>query len=160
MTATPHTAHRGDRQRGHTLIEVMVASTLFVVFIAGLYGASGVLFSLLDIQRDRTETLMAMNVVRARLVADARGVSNVGCVGSNTLELSTVGGGPPHSVEYSSDGVHLVRWESIDNKDYFVADGVSNISCETLSGGAGVEVAVTFGAAPDHFALHLSLLEL
>lgn len=149
-----------DGERGHTLIEVIVASTLFVVFIAGLYGATGVLFSLLDIQRDRTDTLLAMNVARARLVADARGVSSIGCIGSGTLELSTIGGGPPRTVEYSSDGVHLVRWASVDNKDYYVADGLSGISCHTLSGDAGVEVAMTFGEAPDQFALYLTLLEL
>jgi len=147
-------------ESGHTLIEVVVASTLFVVFIAGLYGATGVLFSLLDIQRDRTDTLMAMNVARARLVADARGVSSIGCVGSDTLELSTTGGGPPWTVEYSTDGVHLVRWASVDNKDYYVADALSGISCQTLSGGAGVEVAMTFGEAPDQFALYVTLLEL
>lgn len=147
-------------ERGHTLIEVIVSSTLFVVFIAGLYGATGVLFSLLDIQRDRTETLLAMNVVRARIVADARGVSSIGCVGSDTLELSTVGDGPPRTVEYSSDGAHLVRWASVDNKDYYVADGLSGISCQTLSGGAGVEVSMTFGEAPDQFALYVTLLEL
>jgi hypothetical protein len=149
-----------DSESGHTLIEVMVASTLFVVFIAGLYGATGVLFSLLDMQRDRTETLLAMNVARARLVADTRGVSSIGCVGAGTLELSTIGGGPPRTVEYSSDGVHLVRWASVDNKEYYVADGLSAISCQTLSGGAGVELAMTFGEAPDHFALYLTLLEL
>lgn len=148
------------KERGHTLIEVMVASTLFVVFIAGLYGATGVLFSLLDIQRDRTSTLLAMNVVRARLVADARGVSSVGCIGSGTLELSTVGGGPPHTVEYRSDGTHLVRWASVGNKDYYVADGLSTISCQALSGGAGVELSMIFGDAPDQFALHVTLLEL
>ncbi len=153
-------AQSRDSERGHTLIEVIVASTLFVVFIAGLYGATGVLFSLLDIQRDRTDTLLAMNVARARLVADARGVSSVGCIGSGTLELSTTGGGPPRTVEYSSDGVHLVRWASVDNKDYYVADDLSGISCQTLSGGAGVEVAMTFGEAPDQFALYMTLLEL
>lgn len=149
-----------NTERGHTLIEVVVASTLFVVFIAGLYGATGVLFSLLDIQRDRTDALMAMNVARARLVADSRGVSSIDCVGSDTLELSTTGGGPPRTVEYSTDGVHLVRWASVDNKDYYVADGVSGISCQTLSGGAGVEVSMTFGEAPDQFALYVTLLEL
>ena len=153
-------AQSRDSERGHTLIEVIVASTLFVVFIAGLYGATGVLFSLLDIQRDRTDTLLAMNVARARLVADARGVSSIGCIGSGTLELSTTGGGPPQTIEYSSDGVHLVRWASVDNKDYYVADGLSGISCQTLSGGAGVEVAMTFGEAPDQFALYMTLLEL
>lgn len=155
-----HGARSRNGERGHTLIEVIVASTLFVVFIAGLYGATGVLFSLLDIQRDRTDTLMAMNVARARLVADARGVSSVGCVGSDTLELSTTGGGPPRTVEYSSDGVHLVRWASVDNKDYYVADGLSGISCQTLSGGGGVELSITFGEAPDQFALYVTLLEL
>ena len=160
MSSVIHRACTHGGQRGHTLIEVVVASTLFVVFIAGLYGATGVLFSLLDIQRDRTDTLMTMNVVRTRLVADARGVTSIGCIGSNTLELSTVGGGPPHSVEYRSDGTHLVRWASADNKDYYVADDLTAISCQPLSGGAGVQLSLTFGGAPDHFALHVSLLEL
>lgn len=146
-------------QSGHTLIEVMVASTIFVVFIVGLYGATGVLFSLFDIQKTRTDTMVAMNVVRASLISDARGVSNVSCIASDTLELSTVSGGPPRTVEYHTDGVHLVRWASADNKDYFVADGVSDVSCQTLGSG-GVEVSVIFGEAPDQFALHLSLLEL
>jgi prepilin-type N-terminal cleavage/methylation domain-containing protein len=154
-----HTRPRA-KQRGHTLIEVIVASTIFVIFIAGLYGATGILFSLLDLQRDRTETLLAMNVARARLVADARGVSSATCVGAATLELSTTGGGPPQTVEYSSDGSHLVRWASVDNKNYYVADGLGSISCQTLSDGAGVEVAMTFGEAPDQFALYMTLLEL
>jgi prepilin-type N-terminal cleavage/methylation domain-containing protein len=158
ITHNQSTPVRAD-QRGHTLIEVMVASTLFVVFIVGLYGATGVLFSLLDVQKDRTETMMAMNVVRSRILADARGVSNIGCISSNTLELTTTGGGPPRTVEYRTDGVHLVRWASADNKDYFVADGVSDIDCRSL-GGSGVEVSVVFGTAPDQFALHVSLLEL
>jgi hypothetical protein len=155
----PHKLARA-RQRGHTLIEVVVASTLFVVFIAGLYGATGILFSLLDIQKDRADRLMAFNVVRTRILADTRGVTNVGCIGSNTLELSTHGGGPPRSVEYSSDGVHLVRWESLDNKNYYVADGITGINCHPLSGSVGVELSLTFGEAPDQFALHVSVLEL
>lgn len=146
-------------QSGHTLLEVMVASTVFVVFIVGLYGATGVLFSLFDIQKTRTDTMIAMNVVRARLISDARGVSSVSCIASDTLELSTVGGGPPRTVEYHTDGAHLVRWASADNKNYFVADGVSDVRCQTLGAG-GVEVSVIFGEAPDRFALHLSLLEL
>jgi len=156
MIGFPHDAGRRDGQSGHTLIEVLVASTIFVIFVAGLYGATGVLFSLLDIQRDRTGTLVAMNVVRSRVVADARGATSVSCAGSNTLELATIGG----AVEYSSDGAHLVRWESVGNKDYFVADGISGIQCQVLGGGAGVEVSMTFGEAPDQFALHVSLLEL
>jgi prepilin-type N-terminal cleavage/methylation domain-containing protein len=158
MRRVPHHVPARARQSGHTLIEVMVASTIFVVFIVGLYGATGVLFSLLHIQKTRTDTMVAMNVVRASLISDARGVSNVSCIASDTLELSTVGAGPPRTVEYRTDGAHLVRWASADNKDYFIADGVSDVSCQTLSG--GVEVSVTFGEAPDHFALHLSLLEL
>jgi hypothetical protein len=152
-----HTPVR-NRQSGHTLIEVMVASTLFVGFVVGLYGATGVLFSLLDIQKDRTETMMAMNVVRTSLIADARGVSNATCIASDTLELSTVGGGPPRTVEYRTDGAHLVRWASADNKDYFIADGVSEVRCQTL--GSGVGLSVTFGDAPDQFALYVNLLEL
>ena len=158
MIAYSRHAPVGNSQSGHTLIEVMVASTLFVVFIAGLYGATGVLFSLLDIQKDRTATMMAMNVVRANLIADARGVSDVTCIASDTLELRTTGGGPPRTVEYRTDGEHLVRWASADNKDYFIADGVTDVRCETL--GTSAAFSVTFGDAPDQFALHVSLLEL
>lgn len=159
MTTYARSTHVRERQGGHTLLEVMVASTIFVVFIVGLYGATGVLFSLLDVQKGRAETMMDMNVVRSRLVADVRGVSNINCIASDTLELTSIGGGPPRTIEYRTDGVHLVRWASADDKDYFVADGVNEVACQNL-GTSGVEFSVIFGTAPDQFALHVSLLEL
>jgi type II secretory pathway component PulJ len=150
--------HTGS-ENGHTLIEVLVASTLFVLFIVGLYGTTSVFFSLLDIQQSRTESLMAMNVARARLIADARGVSTVACAGSDTLELRTTSGGPPQVIEYRSDGSHLVRWVSAEDKTYWVTDRVTALDCDSL-GSSGVDVAMAVGTATDSFALHLSLLDL
>jgi hypothetical protein len=146
-------------QHGHTLIEVMVASTLFVLFVVGLYGATGVFFSLLDIQKSRTESLTSMNVARSRLIADARGVSTVSCAGSDTLSLTTEGGGPPLVVEYKASGKHLNRWISAENKDYRVVDRLVSLECDTLSDDAGVNVAMVFGGLKDRFALHLSVLD-
>jgi type II secretory pathway component PulJ len=146
------------RSAGHTLIEVMVASTLFVVFIVGLYDASGQFYQLMDVQTERTDLLMEMNVARSRMIADARGVSTVTCSAPGVLELRTNGGGPPTIVEYKSDGEHLVRWESAENKDYFVSDSVASVECDDFGG--GVSVKLVFGAAPDVFALHVDLLEL
>lgn len=154
---TVRPSHRSNS--GHTLIEVMVASTLFVVFIVGLYDASAQFFSLLDVQTGRTDLLMEMNVARSRLISDARDVSSVTCVGSGVLELTTVGGGPPTTIEYKSDGEHLVRWSSGENKDYYVADNVALVECDDLGGG-NVTVKLVFGEAPDVFALHIDLLEL
>jgi len=156
MTRSGHHTH----ERGTTLIEVMVASTIFVLFVAGMYSATGMFYSLVDIQRNRTDSLTAMNVSRSRIIADARGVSGIACPGSGTLELTTTGGGVPRTVEYTTDGTHLVRWASEDNKNYRVADGVSSLECDVLSGNAGIEVAVMFGGADDRFTLHLSFLDL
>lgn len=153
-------AGRHRNERGTTLIEVMVASTIFVLFVAGMYSATGMFYSLVDIQRNRTDSLTAMNVSRSRIIADARGASSIACPGSGTVEFTTTGGGPPRIVEYTSDGDRLIRWESVDNKNYWVADGVSSLDCDLLSGNAGVEVAVMFGKADDRFALHLSFLDL
>jgi len=147
-------------ERGTTLIEVMVASTIFVLFVAGMYSATGMFYSLVDIQRNRTESLTAMNVARSRMIVDARGVASIACPGSDTLEFTTTGGGTPRTVEYTTDGEHLVRWASEDNKNYWVADGVSSLECDVLSGNVGVEVALMFGRADDRFALHLSFLDL
>jgi hypothetical protein len=146
------------RDAGHTLIEVIVAGTLFVAFIAGLYGASAQFYSLLDIQTDRTDVLTDMNVARSRLIADARGVTSVACAGSDVLELTTVAGGPVTTIEYKSDGTHLVRWDSAENKNYFVADHVPSVECDTIGG--GISVKLVFGEAPDVFALRVDLLEL
>ena len=160
MSSDMNAARRPRRSSsGHTLIEVMVASTLFVVFIVGLYDASAQFFSLLDVQTGRTNLLMEMNVARSRLIADARNVSSVTCVGSGVLELTTVGGGPPTTIEYKSDGEHLVRWSSGENKDYYVADNVALVECDDLGSG-NVTVKLVFGEAPDVFALHVDLLEL
>lgn len=147
-------------QCGTTLIEVMVASTIFVLFIAGMYSATAIFYSLVDIQHHRTDSLTAMNVARSRMIADARGASGVACSGSDTLEFTTTGGGPPQTVEYTSDGEHLVRWESVSNKDYWVADGVGSLDCDIRSGHAGIDVAVTFGSGDDRFALYLGFLDL
>lgn len=156
--ATPRPARRRDA--GHTLIEVIVASTLFVAFIVGLYNASTIFFSLLDVQTDRTRILIEMNVTRSSMIADARGVSSVACAGSDVLELTTDAGGPITVVEYKSDGEHLVRWDSGENKNYFVADHVPSVECEALGGDDGVTVKMVFGKAPDVFALHVDLLDL
>ena len=152
MSARPRHARR--KNSGHTLIEVIVASTLFVVFIAGLYDASGQFYALVDVQTERTDMLMEMNVARSRMIADARGVTTVACSAPGILELTSVGG----TVEYKSDGEHLVRWESTENKDYYVADHVATVECDQT--GAGVSVKLVFGDDPDIFALHINLLEL
>ena len=156
--ATPKPSRRHDA--GHTLVEVIVASTLFVAFVVGLYNASAIFFALLDVQTDRTRILIEMNVTRSRVIADARGISSVACAGSDVLELTTDGGGPITVVEYKSDGKHLVRWDSGENKNYFVADHVPSIECEPLDGSDGVTVKMIFGEAPDVFALHVDLLDL
>jgi hypothetical protein len=146
-------------ERGHTLLEVAVAATLFVLFVVGLYSTSSIFLSLLDVQKHRTEALTAMGVARSRIVSDARGVSSAACAGSDTLELRTTGGGPPYIVEYSSDGERLLRWVSDQNKTYWVADGVGAVECSSL-GSDGVDLSVTFGRIEDRFALHVSLLDL
>lgn len=157
-TSTPRRSWRHDA--GHTLVEVMVASALFVAFVAGVYNASAILFSLLDVQTDRTKLLIEMNVTRSRVIADARGVSSVACAGSEVLELTTDGGGPITVIEYKSDGEHLVRWDSGENKNYFVADHVASVECQQLGGDDGVTVKMVFGETPDVFALHVDLLDL
>jgi hypothetical protein len=155
---TPKTFRRRDA--GHTLVEVIVASTLFVAFIVGLYDASAVFFSLIDVQSDRTDMLLEMNVTRSSIISDARGVSSVACAGSDVLELTTDSGGPTTVVEYKSDGEHLVRWDSGENKNYYVADHVASVECASLGGSDGVTVKMIFGEDPDVFALHVDLLDL
>lgn len=152
-------ASNRSSEHGHTIVEVLVAATIFVLFVVGHYGTSGAFFTLADIQKSRTDSLTAMNITRARIVADTRGVSSVACTGSDTLELRTNGGGPPHIIEYSSNGEQLLRWESAENKTYQVTDGVVAVDCTSL-GSEGVDVAITFGPEPDRFALHVSLLDL
>jgi len=109
-------------------------------------------------QSDRTDVLTDLNVARSRLIADARGVSSVACTSSDVLELTTIAGGPVTTVEYKSDGTHLVRWSSAENKNYYVADHVPSVACESTDG--GVSVKLVFGEAPDVFALRVDLLEL
>ena len=147
-------------EAGFTIIEVVVASTLFVAFVTGIYSGSAQFFSLLDIQTDRMDVLTEMSVVRTRIIADARSISSAACNGSDVLELTTVGGGPPVTIEYKTDGEHLVRWDSADNKDYYVADHLGSIECDSVGGGSGVTVKLVFGEDPDAVALHVDLLEL
>lgn len=160
MSARARSKALRGREAGHTLVEVIVASTLFVAFIVGLYDASTIFFSLMDVQSDRTDMLLEMNITRSRIISDARGVSSVACAGSDVLELTTDSGGPITVIEYKSDGEHLVRWDSGENKNYFVADHVASVECESLGGSDGVTVKMTFGEDPDVFALHVDLLDL
>jgi prepilin-type N-terminal cleavage/methylation domain-containing protein len=103
-------ADGGARERGHTLIELVVTLSLLAV-VAGTLAAAFVSFQRSEAYtQDRSQTLDEMRFTMNRLTREIRqGQSVVGTPTASVLELRTFVQGQLHTVRYEVSGTTLTR---------------------------------------------------
>ena len=150
---------RRSRESGATLIELLVASSVFSIFLMGMLSAGDGLVDLLSLQSAMSDELVGINVARARLTSDLQEVSTVSCADASTLRFRETGGGPARETEYSSDGQHLVRWTSINDRDSYVADGVGSLACVDTPSERALDIDISFDTQTEYH-LHVTVTDM
>jgi prepilin-type N-terminal cleavage/methylation domain-containing protein len=138
-------AHRCS-ERGHTLLELTVASTIVSIFAVVLASASTAFFGLLDDLHARAQNLRSANMIRARLLGDARATTTATCAGGAALQFQAGEGAGVSQIEYTTSEGTLLRWVSTTDRQTALAEHVSSLACDDL-GERGLEVDVVLGAA-------------
>ncbi len=144
-------------ESGMTFLELMVAATLMGLFALFLAPAGQTLHETLDDVGTRTLQYEAAQILRARFGADARRASSMACIAGDKVVLST--GAPATTLEYRLDGNRLIRWSMPPDKEFLVADGVTDFGCRSL-GGDGLELDVTLSHSGTPLYVHLTVADL
>jgi hypothetical protein len=139
-------------ERGTTLVELMVGTVLFAVLGVLLLSAGGTMAEVFASQQSRTAMATGTNVVRTRILGDARSATAAGCADGSTLSI-TVG---TTLVEYSVSNGELLRWSLPPDHASLVAENVSSLSC-TSYGADGVLVDVDLGTTESPYHLYVRI---
>jgi len=147
---SPHRA-----ERGATLIETMIASTLFAALSVAMVSAGSTFSQAEREQFTRTTAATSANVVRTRVLADAEASDSVLCADASTLSL-TLDGGSTVVEYYVTDG-DLVRWALPPDKESLIAENVNMLACQSF-GPAGLVTDFSLGTLdhPHHVYMRVS----
>lgn len=143
-------------EAGYTLLELIVASFLASAFAVAMSSVGTVYFKLINDLRTRTDDSRAVNVIRARMIADVKGASDAVCSDGESLLLTRDNGGVSSQVEYTASGGKLLRWYSVPDRTVALAERVHSLSCTGL-GEHGLEVELAMGTGSDLSRLYLHL---
>ncbi len=147
------------KERGFTLVELLVAGTLMGVFGLLFASAGSSFFQAMAALDLRTDNLASAEVATARLLADAAAASNVACAAPDRVAI-TIGQGAETLVEYRLQGTRLVRWALPPDADSLVAEPVQKLACASQGTGL-VEVDADIGGPGEkvHVAMTVSETE-
>jgi prepilin-type N-terminal cleavage/methylation domain-containing protein len=154
---TARAPRRRSHEAGYTLLELIVASVLASTFAVAMSSVGTAYFKLIEDLRVRTDASRAVNVIRARMIADVKGASDAVCSDGKTLLLTLDDGGVLSQVEYTASAGKLLRWYSVPDRAVALAERVNVMTCTAL-GERGVELELAVGpiANPSHLYLHLA----
>jgi prepilin-type N-terminal cleavage/methylation domain-containing protein len=141
------------RAAGYTLLELMAASTLASVFAVVMASASSTFFALLGDLGERTWNLREADVVRTRIVADAKGADEAACSDGSTLLLTFGNGMAASQIQYTASDGALLRWLSVTDREVSLAD-VGAVTCTDL-GVRGVEIDLETGSDDHPFRVYV-----
>jgi type II secretory pathway pseudopilin PulG len=149
-------ADRNSPERGTSLIELLIATTLFSLVSVFMYSAASEVSALQLEQQTRTRAATNANVARARVLGDATTATSALCADASTLSLS-IGLGPATLVEYYVSDGELVRWTLPPDKESLVAEDVAALDCFSF-GSDGIAVDLDLGTAdhPFHVFMRIS----
>ncbi|MFQ5477918.1 MAG: type II secretion system protein J [Candidatus Binatia bacterium] len=149
---------RPKSEAGMTLLELMVASTLFALLAVAFSSAWGDFAHMMRFLERGTAVFVDSGVSRSRVFADAQRASGLACSSGEFLSLTN--GEQPFQtmVEYSLQEGRFERWSMPPDHSVVVAEGLETLACTDL-GDAGVEVKLDFAAKPKRRGLYLAILE-
>jgi len=153
MARASHGRDRRRHQHGVTLIELMISTTLMATLSVFMLSAGTEFSQTLLEQEHRTDVYTQANVLRSRVLGDARRAASVLCPNSDTFSLTllTV---PPTFVEYHVIDGDLMRWSLPPDHEVLVAEDVETLSCTSL-GLDGLFVSVAMGTTDHPFHMHV-----
>ncbi len=144
-----------SRETGMTLVELLVASTLFGLLLLLLAPAWGGLLRETRLLTTRASLLSETQVARAFLLADAIEAKSVSCRGQDVVDLSMDKvGGLPRSIEYRFRDGSLYRWEWPPGTEMLAARGLDDLDCDP-GGGNETLIVLASGGAATPYRLHV-----
>jgi len=126
MRDTPTPATR-RRQAGVTLVELVVATTVFAIMATVIGGGWGALSGWMRSIWDRADVLREARVAQAYIRSDMLWAGRLVCENQTTLVLWQSDGAA--FVEYVTDGSQLLRHSWPVDTQVLVAQGVSAAAC-------------------------------
>ncbi len=146
----------GSSERGASLLELLIASTLFSLVLLSAFSWSGSLSATLRDQYTIQDQFSAANVTRMRILGDADSSSSVYCHGADQLRLH-LGTTPARTVTYETAGGKLLRSSTPGNRAAVLVDDIESLVCDDL-GEDGIRVDIGLGSRqlPYHFHLKVS----
>ena len=149
-------AGAGSSERGASLLELLIASTLFSLVLLSAFSWSGSLSATLRDQYAIQDQFSAANITRMRILGDADSSSSVYCHGSDQLRLR-LGTSPARTVTYETAGGKLLRSSTPGNRAAVLVDEIQSLVCDDL-GNDGIRVDIGLGSQklPYHFHLRVS----
>lgn len=142
-------------QKGFSLVELLITSTLFALVLMAVMTSGSVFSQVLFEQNHRTLAASDANVVRTRILGDARVATSFLCADTATLSMD-IGPGGSTVVQYWVEDERLVRWTLPPDQTSLVAEDVATLSCTAL-GADDVSVAIALGAAQNLFGLNVRI---
>ncbi len=142
-------------ETGMSLVELLVASTLFGLLLLLLAPAWGGLLRETRLLETRAKLLSETQVARAFLLADAVEAKSVSCKpGQSVVSLSmSKVDNLPRVIEYRFRDGDLYRWDWPPGSEMLVARGLDDLDCEPK--GPDTSIVVTSGGAATPYRLHV-----
>jgi type II secretory pathway pseudopilin PulG len=142
-------------EMGMSLVELLVASTLFGLLLLLLTPAWGGLLRETRLLETRASLLSETQVARAFLLADAVEAKSVSCQGGHRVvnfSMSKVGG-LPRVIEYRFRDGNLYRWDWPPGSEMLVARGLDELDCDPK--GPDTSIVLTSGGLDTPYRLHV-----
>ncbi len=154
---TAHALRRLRRRGGYSLLELTVATTLLSTFALVMSAVSTTYFGLLGDLDVWTENLRDANVIRARIIGDAKRAFSSTCSDTEHV-MFTLGEEAGVQVEYSARSGNLIRWQSLHDRELALGERVSGLVCTDL-GSAGLELQIAIGDEEHPFQLYVHVAQ-
>ena len=150
-------ALRRSSRAGFTLVELIVASTIFAIFSTYQFAAWQTFTHMIGDEQERVGAVAYTHTARARLMADAQNAESFSCVTADRVRFD-MGGVPTVLIDYDVQDDALIRYDDSSTNDLVAAHGISSLTCNSL-GTEGLELDVEYSNESKAYHLYLMIAE-
>ena len=149
-----HTRTR-PAERGASMMELVVASTIFSVVMVSTFASSGSFSDTLKDQMTVQDQFISANVTRMRILGDADSSTSASCPLPDRLTLGMAT--PPGAfIDYMVSQGKLYRYNSVPDHWSVLAEGTPSLTCNDL-GTDGIYAGIELGTAELPYHLHVRI---